>query len=236
MPKAKSQSFNYEITIKERDDAITEQKRELVKAIGKAQAILLLQKTPKTEIRKRLMNPSKPRGRGNPEFSYVEHAYVTEMLNWATLLNWDVIVESRERIEDEAVVHGYIEIRFPNGNVVKKYGSGGMRHIAANRNMGWADAFKGATSDMIKNCAMRLGLGLDLYRTEEEDVIEPVKDVGVERQVLPAGDDNDPAKVSQLNILKTFKVEVPADITRGQAAKLIYEVANNKAAQLKKGQ
>lgn len=180
-------------------------KQELIEKIGKATATLLLQKTPRTEVRKRLLNPSKPRGPGNPEFSYLEHAYVSETLNFAFLLDWDLIITRSERIGQEAFVEGYIEVRFKTGKSVRKYGFGGAVKIETNRNQTWADVFKSAESDMLKNCAARLGLGLDLYRHEEKQVemitaAAPKQEV---RVVLPDGDK--PATEQQMATLKALK-------------------------------
>lgn len=208
-----------------RESAANLLKQELIEKIGKSTATLLLQKTPRTEVRKRLLNPSKPRGPGNPEFSYLEHAYVSETLNFAFMLDWDLIITRSERIGQEAFVEGYIEVRFKNGKAVRKAGFGGAVKIEANRNQTWADVFKSAESDMLKNCAARLGLGLDLYRHEEKQVEQitaaaPKQEV---RVVFPDGDK--PATEQQLATLKSLKhdlVKSPPK-SKQQAADMIME-------------
>jgi hypothetical protein len=159
------------IKFKEREGYITDLKRDLMEKIGTAQAIILMSQTPKGEIRKRLMNPKMPKSERNPEFSYLEHAYVEETLNLAFMFNWDVVVESKVWNGDDVELMGYIEVRFPKaGLVVKKTGIGGAKFISSNPNMSRADAAKSAYSDMIKNAATKLGIGLDLYRHEERMV------------------------------------------------------------------
>lgn len=222
MASKKKQPLSYMDTfdVKTREKAVFEQKRKLIENIGKAQAILLLQETPDSEKRTRLMNPSKPAGRGNPEFTYLEHAYVSETLNWATMLNWDLIVTHQERVEDQAIVHGYLEVRFPT-MTIKKHASGGMRYRANNPNMTWADAFNGATSRMLKVAAARLGIGLDLYRTEEqslEELPEPQP-----QAIKPGLDDNDPATAAQLQAMKSLGLRIPENLTFKQARDLIQQ-------------
>lgn len=209
----------------------TELKQDLIEKIGKAQATILLQKTPKKEIRKRLLNPTLPRGPRNPEFTYVEHAYVSETLNFATLLDWDLIVVHQERIGDEALVHGYLEIRFKGNTTVKKYGYGGAKRIEANRNQTWADVFKSATSDMLKNCAARLGLALDLYRHEEK-ITEVVQEVSPENPKPGAApvlaNENEPPKESQLQTIKNLGGDPEKFKTFGQAAREIKRLSLQK--------
>lgn len=219
MPRKKTLSYMDKFDIKDRNEAVREQKQELIKKIGRAQAILLLQETPKSEVRTRLMNPKRPKGPSNPEFSYLEHAYVSETLNWATMLNWDLVVEERERIDDQAVVHGYIEIRFPN-MTIRKHASGGMRYIAKNPNMTWADAFNGATSRMLKVAASKLGIGLDLYRTQEstqEEMAAATQANGKQNH----SEEDDPATQDQIQAMKNLKLNVPRNITFGQAKAMI---------------
>lgn len=199
---------------KERKGYIKAQKKALMEKIGEAQATLLLQETPKSEIRKRP-------GPGKMQFEYVEHAYVTETLNWATLLNWDLIVTDRERVDNEVIVHGYLEVRFPN-TTVKKYGTGGAKIQTNNPAIKIADAYKSATSDLLKVCAARLGLGLDLYRSDDSKrVVQEQKRPTKPKAEEPA-DSNDPATTVQIDILKREGVKnIPDNMTKGQARELI---------------
>jgi hypothetical protein len=161
------------IKFKERTGYLDDLKKDLMERVGTAQSIILMGRTPQGEIRKRLMNPSNPKGSNNPEFSYLEHAYVEELLNLAFAFNWDVVVEETTWNGDDVMLKGYIEVRFKNNVVVRKTGFGGAKFIANNRNMSRGDAAKSAYSDMIKNAATKLGIGLDLYRHEER-MIEAV--------------------------------------------------------------
>lgn len=214
-----------------REAAADTLKQELIEKIGKATATLLLQKTPRTEVRKRLLNPSKPRGPGNPEFSYLEHAYVSETLNFAFMLDWDLIITRSERIGSEAFVEGYIEVRFKNGKAVRKAGFGGAVKIEANRNQTWADVFKSAESDMLKNCAARLGLGLDLYRHEEKVIEKAIVQAPIAQPTRVLLEDGEkPATEQQMATLKALKhdfIKTPIK-NKQHAADTIMEYYNKK--------
>ena len=155
---------------KDRQGYIKTLKEALMEKVGTAQAIILMGRTPNGEIRKRLMNPRNPKGPNNPEFSYLEHAYVEETLNFAFAFNWDVVVEEQTWTGDDILLRGYIEVRFKDGSKVRKTGFGGAKFISNNPNMSRGDAAKSAYSDMIKNAATKLGIGLDLYRHEERTI------------------------------------------------------------------
>ncbi len=163
-------SLGKPIKFKERTGYLDDLKKDLMERIGTAQSIILMGRTPQGEIRKRLMNPKMPKSDRNPEFSYLEHAYVEELLNLAFAFNWDVVVEEQIWNGDDVLLKGYIEVRFKNNVVVRKTGFGGAKYIASNPNMSRGDAAKSAYSDMIKNAATKLGVGLDLYRHEERQL------------------------------------------------------------------
>jgi len=133
-----------------------------------AQIGLLLQKTPRKEIRTRLLNPRKPEGPDNPRLKYLEHAYVTETLNLLFGFNWDLEVLEHQRIENEAVVKTRLRVRLADGSTIIKDAFGGAHYQSGNPNASWADTFKAAESDALKAAAARLGIGLDLYRHEEK--------------------------------------------------------------------
>lgn len=151
-----------------RNKAALTLKEQLIDKIGKAQATLLLQRTPAGEVRRRKLNPNNP---NSPTFDYIEHAYVSETLNFATGLDWDLVVTSQERVGEEALVGGYIEVRLKE-ITIRKHGFGAAKRIAANQNQTWGDVFNSATSRLLKVCAARMGLGLDLYRHEERKIEE----------------------------------------------------------------
>ena len=146
-------------------------KLELAQQMGEARSAVLMQRTPKHEIRTRLLNPTKPEGTGNPRFRYVEHSWITKMLNFAFAFNWDLVIEEIKEYTDQAVVRGYLEVRTKNATI-RKWGVGGAKFHPNSPNEKKADVFKAAQSDMLKRCAMLLGLGIDLYRHEDKAVQE----------------------------------------------------------------
>jgi hypothetical protein len=143
-------------------------REHLLQRFSEAQLALLLQKTPRREVRTRLLNPNRPEGPGNPRLRYVEHAYVTETLNLLFGFNWDLEVLEQQRIENEAVIKARVRIRLPDGTAIAKDSFGGAWYQPGNPNSSWADTFKAAESDALKTAAARLGIGLDLYRHEEQ--------------------------------------------------------------------
>jgi len=202
-----------------RQQAITKAKAELAQNIGTAQSILLLQKTPKGEIRHRP-------GPGGRQLAYIEHAYVTETLNWAFGMKWNLIVTAREKLSNECIVHGYLEV--PIGDMmVRKDGTGSAITLP---NVPIGDIYKSATSDLLKVCAARLGLGLDLYRHDESLIQAPPSPAKTAQSVVygetqQGGNDYmfKPATAQQLKVLADLGVEIPDKCTFEQAAKLIRE-------------
>lgn len=227
MPKAPSNEIK--LTFKERKDYIAEAKEELATKMGKAQATLILQKVPQSEVRTRKLNPRNPK---SPTFKYIEHAFVTETLNYAFKLNWDLVVTERERIDEQAIVHGYLEVRFPNGEVVRKHASGAMKYISNNANMTWADAYNGAISRMLRAAAARLGLGLEFYKTEGKAMESAENEKSFELPKTPILDDaqaKQTATTAQINALSNLKIQFdPDNITFGEAARLLTNFAKNK--------
>lgn len=231
-----TQNLGKMLKYKDREAYITKMKEELMERIGTAQAIILMGRTPKGEIRKRLMNPKYPKSEKNPEFSYLEHAYVEEVLNLAFSFNWDAIVEETTWTGDDVMLKGYIEIRFPKGGiVVKKSGFGGAKYLSNNPNMSRGDAAKSAYSDMIKNAATKFGIGLDLYRHEEVEQ-EKVQKIVQQAPSQPTDDTNGkPATEAQLDAIVRLGGQLPEDadeakkITFGQAAIMIKDLSTKKA-------
>ncbi len=215
-------------SFKERQEYLTQMKDALMEKIGTAQAVILLGKTPKGEIRKRLMNPKLPASPKNPEFSYLEHAFVEETLNFAFMLNWSVECISKERIGEEAFVEVLLTVTFKDSSIVKKTGFGGAKNIINNPNQSWGDVFKSAYSDAIKNAATKLGIGLDLYRHEEKAVERAVV-IQEEQKVKPIiKDSTDPALPSQIETLKGMGVseEEARKMNKQEASDKIRELAN----------
>jgi hypothetical protein len=134
----------------------------LLQTLSEAQVDFLLQRTPKNEIKTR-------QGRGGMQFSYVEHGYVTERLNFVFGFNWDFEVTDKQILEDEVIVEAKLTVRTPGGQTIVKTQFGGAdikRHNSGARSgkpLSIADDYKAAASDALKKCASLLGIGLDLY-------------------------------------------------------------------------
>lgn len=238
----------FPLTVKDRENYLEDLKKIIMEQVGLAQSVILLQKTPKGEIKKRLLNPSKPRGRGNPEFKYVKHSYVSKILNFAFALQWNLIITKSERIGEEALVEGYIEITTKNGNLIKKYGYGGAKH-RDNPATTWADTFKAATSNMLKNAAARLGVALDLY-DDDDDYIDttPVQTAQPEKATKQAdpvekpqpkittapqtaiSSPDSPASKEQLATIKSLGGDPDDKYTRQEAANYIRQLISQKGA------
>ncbi len=214
----KKESVDFKLTYKKRNEYISEQKEAIISKVGKARAILLMQKTPRGEIRERKLNPSKP---NSPIFYYVEHAYVSEILNLAFVLDWDLVVDKTERIDQEVIVEGHLTVRI-KGKEIKKYGSGGAKKLN-NPNQTWADVYNSATSKLLKVCAARLGLGLDLYRHEEAESEKITSQLVAKTTILEDG--IKAATEAQKATLTSLKVDYPDDITKQEAADLIRKSA-----------
>lgn len=206
-------------------------KLELAQQIGESRAAVLMQRTPKHEIRTRLLNPNKPEGSGNPRFRYVEHSWVTKMLNFAFAFNWDIVVEEIKEYSNEVVVYGYLEVR-TKSTTIRKWGFGGAKIHSNSPNEKRADVFKSALSDMLKVCAARIGLGLDLYRTEDkrlQDIEEaPVESVGTDQPAPADPGDQESASQAQKDLVKQIAekagIEVPPNLetfTQGQVKQFV---------------
>jgi len=213
---------SYRLSFADRQEYIKDQKDAIVSKIGKAQALLLMQKTPRGEIRKRKLNPSNPK---SPEFHYVEHAYVSEILNLAFVLDWDLVIDRTERVGEEVIVEGHLTVR-AKGKAITKYGTGGAKKIANNPNQTWADVYNSATSKLLKVCAARLGLGLDLYRHEEATLEEDALLIA-EKTIMK--DAEKPATEEQKATIQSLDPEYSdeklKELTKQQAADIIKELS-----------
>ena len=221
---------------------------ELKQEIGESRAALLMQRTPKHEIRTRLLNPTKPEGTGNPRFRYVEHSWVTKMLNFAFAFNWDLVVEEIKEYTDQVVVRGYLEVRTKT-TTIRKWGIGGAKFHPNSPNEKKADVFNAAQSHMLKRCAMLLGLGIDLYRHEDKAVQE-VEEVNV-KEATEAGKITDvvikdgkvsvevkPATLAQIKTVETLAkakgVEIDtAGLSEAAAAETIQRLIKEKSKGVK---
>ena len=77
-----------------------------------------------------------------------------------------------------------LTVWLPNRTAIVKDGFGGAFYQPNNPNASWADTFKAAESDALKAAAARLGIGLDLYRHEEQ-VQEAVPPTEKKREPVP---------------------------------------------------
>lgn len=140
-------------------------------AITEAQQIIISQRTPREDVRYR-------QGKGGKELAYVDHAYVTRLLNEAFGWNWDFEVDNEEilyvgeqRRPFEVRCRGKLTVRNANGNAIVKMQFGSqpiemLRDGSAPVSLG--DAFKGSASDALKKCASLLGIALDLYDSDSD--------------------------------------------------------------------
>lgn len=195
-PNKKSEIIRIEGEIVEAREAPVE------RAIAKAQIVnpqlsdkqldILLNRTPDWAIKKR-------QGPGGRTYSYVPHGYITDTLNKAFGFDWDLIIDptangnsyalqieevslfekGKKTGEFEIVRHvavaGHIEIRLRHPKnleiigTIKKYGFGSQRWLPT---MEFGDALKAATSDLLKVCASKLGVALDLYYNEQAEIAQ----------------------------------------------------------------
>lgn len=140
-------------------------------AITEAQQIIISQRTPREDVRYR-------QGKGGKELAYVDHAYVTRLLNEAFGWNWDFEVDNEEilyvgeqRRPFEVRCRGKLTVRTPTGQQIVKMQFGSqpiemLRDQSAPVSLG--DAFKGSASDALKKCASLLGIALDLYDSDSD--------------------------------------------------------------------
>jgi hypothetical protein len=128
-----------------------------------AQISFLLQRTPRREIRYR-------EGPGGRTLAYVEHAYVTEKLNQIFGFNWSLEIMEQHIVNNEAIVKVRLMVRTAAGGEIVKEAYGGQVHQP---NTELANTIKGACSDGLKKAASLLGIGIDLYRHDDQSVDPP---------------------------------------------------------------
>lgn len=124
---------------------------------GTTAALISMQKTAEINIRER-------KGPKGTVLSYVDTAYMTTALNWATLMDWDFeVVETREDTIDKKrhiSVLGCLTVHTTDGKIIVKQ-QWGSQVLKAGMEMG--DALKAAASDALKKCASMLGIAGDVY-------------------------------------------------------------------------
>jgi len=140
----------------------------IAEAVTDAQRAVLTQKTPKKVVKQR-------KGRGGVMLSYVQHGWVTATLNeafgWAW--SWDVLeYQILGEPAREVLVLGRLTVHTPRGDIVKKqFGSSDVKKWKNTGDpLSVGDDLKAASSDALKKCASLLGIGLDLYSNDLDDV------------------------------------------------------------------
>lgn len=135
--------------------------------VSAAQQTILSQRTPQSEIRLR-------KGKGGRQFRYVDHAYVTRLLNNAFGWAWDFEILETELLTwndkpFEVRCIGRLTVNANGARIVKtQCGSQAIEFMSdgSGTPVTIGDAYKGAASDAIKKCASLLGIALDLYDSD----------------------------------------------------------------------
>jgi hypothetical protein len=162
-------------------------KAEIIQsALNEAQLSILLNRTPAWAVKTRV-------GGSGKMYKYVPHGYVTDVLNKAFGFDWDLIIDPVAdgklyalEIEDvvnrasgavqkqnrHVAVSGHLVIRVHGLNgapdtIITKHGFGSQLWLPT---MEFGDALKAALSDLLKVCAQRLGVALDLYWNERAEI------------------------------------------------------------------
>ena len=124
---------------------------------GTTAALISMQKTAEINIKER-------KGPKGVMLRYVDTAYMTTALNWATLMDWDFeVVETREDTIDKKrhiSVLGCLTVHTTDGKIIVKQ-QWGSQVLKVGMEMG--DALKAAASDSMKKCASMLGIAADVY-------------------------------------------------------------------------
>lgn len=150
----------------------------IAEAVTQSQIAVLTQKTPKKAIKVRP-------GKGGKHFSYVEHAWVTATLNaafnWGW--SWDVLewhtVPENDPSPFEVFILGRLTIHSPRGDIVKtQFGTASVKRDRNQNILSVGDDLKAASSDGLKKAASLLGVALDLYSSDLDDVYESGGDNG----------------------------------------------------------
>lgn len=139
---------------------------DLAMVVSEAQQTILSQKTPPSEIRRR-------QGKGGMMLRYVDHAYVTRLLNNAFGWAWDFEILETELLSwdgkpFEVRCIGRLTVNANGAQIVKtQCGSQAIEFLRdGSKPVTIGDAYKGAASDAIKKCASLLGIALDLYDSD----------------------------------------------------------------------
>jgi len=147
-------------------DIATIEQSDISAIVSAAQQTILSQTTPHSEIRLR-------EGKGGRMLRYVDHAYVTKMLNLAFGWAWDFEITETELLTwdgkpFEVRCIGRLTVNANGAQIVKmQSGSQAIEFLRdGSRPVTIGDAYKGAASDALKKCASLLGIALDLYDSD----------------------------------------------------------------------
>ena len=125
----------------------------IAKHPGTVPALISMQKTAAMHIKER-----------EKGLKYVDTAYMTIALNWATLMDWSFeVIETREDTIDKKKhfsVLGCVTIHTTEGKTIMKQ-QWGSQVLKSKMEVG--DALKAAASDAMKKCASMLGIAADVY-------------------------------------------------------------------------
>jgi hypothetical protein len=144
-------------------DAMTPDQVKQYQAIS----VVVSQTIPPSAIKNR-------KGKGGKTFSYLPHAWVTRTLNDALSFRWSFEILPGSVVISKAGVYllGKLTIHLPDGTVIVKQGHGWKATVP---NMELGHMILSAESNCINRCAMRFGIGLDLYATEDEPTPNEIK-------------------------------------------------------------
>jgi len=131
---------------------------------GTIPCLISMQKTNPAMIKEMTDASGKPVKVRGKIMKYVDTAYMTVALNYATLMNWNFeVLETRDDMiekEKHVSVLGCLTIITTEGHTIQKQ-QWGSQVLKAKMELG--DAFKAAASDSMKKCASMLGIAADVY-------------------------------------------------------------------------
>lgn len=144
----------------------TIEQESIAAIVTSAQQTVLSQRTPTDQVR---LRP----GKGGKQLRYVDHAYVTRLLNNAFGWAWDFeILETEliswDNIPFEVRCIGRLTVHANGATIIKtQCGSQAIEFLRdGSKPVTIGDAYKGAGSDALKKCASLLGIALDMYDSD----------------------------------------------------------------------
>lgn len=175
-------------------------------------------------------------GGGRRTLSYISGATVTDLLNAAFEYNWNWEVKqffiqesvpyldkrSNKKIDQSPVAHvlGTLTVKFKDKNgtilTISKDGFGSKSILGKQADQ--ESIFKAADTDALKKAASRFGIGLELYRDEEEQDFFDIINDDTEEDVWT--DEALKEYEDELNYITTIKEQLDDE---GQLNQLIFE-------------